>query len=77
MQALDKGTLGTAVIMGWMEDVGADSDSYAATSTAFWAGVVIGEPIVCSTRRPSPLLASHSADTGGGREPSWTSVIKR
>lgn len=46
IQALDKGTLGVASIMGWMEDVGADSDSYARTSTAFWIGVIIGEPIV-------------------------------
>lgn len=47
IQALDKGTLGVASIMGWMEDVGADSDSYGRTSSWFWVGVIIGEPIVC------------------------------
>ena len=45
-QSLDKGTLGTAAIMGWQKDVGAVGQDYALTSTFLWAGIIVGEPLV-------------------------------
>jgi hypothetical protein len=55
-QALDKGTLGPASIMGWQADVGAKGQDYALTSTLLWAGIICGEPIV--RRIPFQLLGS-------------------
>ena len=45
-QAMDKGTLSLASIMGWQNDVGAEGQDYALTSTFLWIGIIIGEPIV-------------------------------
>ena len=44
-QALDKGTLGSASIMGWQDDVGAKGQDYALTSTFLWIGIILGEPV--------------------------------
>lgn len=46
VQALDKGSLGPASIMGWRQDVGAQGQDYAMTGTMLWAGLMCGEPIV-------------------------------
>ena len=48
-QSLDKGTLGSAVIMGWQTDVNAKGQDYALTSTIFWCGLIVGEPLVSRT----------------------------
>jgi hypothetical protein len=45
-QALDKGALGPVSIMGWLEDVGAQGQDFALTSTLMWIGIICGEPIV-------------------------------
>jgi hypothetical protein len=45
-QALDKGTIGSASIMGWQADVGAVGQDYALTSTMLYVGIIVGEPIV-------------------------------
>jgi hypothetical protein len=45
-QALDKGTLGPASIMGWQTNVGAKGQDFALTSTFLWCGIIAGEPIV-------------------------------
>ena len=50
MQALDKGTLGSASIMGWQADVGAVGQDYALTTTLLYIGITLGEPIVSGTR---------------------------
>ncbi|OCF31218.1 hypothetical protein I316_07187 [Kwoniella heveanensis BCC8398] len=54
-QALDKGTLGPASIMGWQESVGAKGQDYALTSTMLWAGIIAGEPIANQLVRKLPL----------------------
>ena len=54
-QSLDKGTLGSASIMGWIEDVGAKGQDYALTSTVFWCGLIFGEPIVNQFVRKLPV----------------------
>ena len=45
-QALDKGALGPISIMGWLEDINAQGQDYALTSTVMWIGILVGEPIV-------------------------------
>jgi len=45
-QALDKGALGPISIMGWLEDINAQGQDYALTSTVMWIGILAGEPIV-------------------------------
>ena len=45
-QSLDKGSLGSASIMGWQKDVGAAGQDYALTSTIFYCGIICGEPLV-------------------------------
>jgi hypothetical protein len=58
-QSLDKGTLGTSSIMGWITDVGAKGQDYALTSTFLWIGIIIGEPIVrqpCESDRKLSFL---------------------
>ncbi|KZO90461.1 MFS general substrate transporter, partial [Calocera viscosa TUFC12733] len=54
-QALDKGTLGTASIMGWQADVGAVGQDYSLTSTLLWCGIIVGEPIANQCVRRLPL----------------------
>lgn len=51
-QAIDKGALGPASIMGWQANVGAKGQDYALTSTFLYVGIIIGEPIVstCSEK---------------------------
>lgn len=46
-QAIDKGALGPASIMGWQANVGAKGQDYALTSTFLYIGIIVGEPIVC------------------------------
>lgn len=58
-QAVDKGALGPASIMGWRKNVGAVGQDYALTSTFLYVGIIIGEPIVShhlGTVNRSPLL---------------------
>lgn len=45
-QGLDKGTLGSASIMGWQADVGAVGQDYALTGTLLYVGIAAGEPVV-------------------------------
>jgi hypothetical protein len=45
-QAMDKGATSPISIMGWLEDVGAQGQDYALTSTVLWIGLVIGNPVV-------------------------------
>jgi hypothetical protein len=52
IQALDKGVIGPASIMGWLPDIGAQGQDYALTSTILWIGIIAGEPLV-SRRVPS------------------------
>ncbi|KAK6909677.1 hypothetical protein L486_00676 [Kwoniella mangroviensis CBS 10435] len=54
-QSLDKGTLGSASIMGWQKDVGAVGQDYALTSTLLWVGIICGEPIVNQFVRKLPV----------------------
>lgn len=54
-QSLDKGTLGSASIMGWQASVGAKGQDYALTSTVFWCGVIVGEPLVNQFIRRMPV----------------------
>ena len=54
-QSLDKGTLGSASIMGWQVDVGAVGQDYALTSTLLWCGIICGEPIVNQFIRRLPV----------------------
>ncbi|WRT63808.1 uncharacterized protein IL334_000733 [Kwoniella shivajii] len=54
-QAMDKGTLGPASIMGWQKDVGAVGNQYALTSTLLWCGIIVGEPIANQLVRRFPL----------------------
>ncbi|WWD08936.1 hypothetical protein V865_007051 [Kwoniella europaea PYCC6329] len=54
-QAMDKGTLGPASIMGWIDDVGAKGNQYALTSTLLWCGIIVGEPIANQLVRRFPL----------------------
>ena len=54
-QSLDKGTLGSSVIMGWDKDVGAKGQDYALTSTLLWAGFIVGEPLVNQFIRRLPV----------------------
>ena len=54
-QSLDKGTLGSASIMGWIKDVNAVGQDYALTSTLFWCGLIIGQPIVNQFIRRLPV----------------------
>ncbi|ORY31060.1 major facilitator superfamily domain-containing protein [Naematelia encephala] len=54
-QALDKGTLGTASIMGWQADVGAVGQDYSLTGTLLWCGIVLGEPFANQAVRRFPL----------------------
>jgi len=49
-QALDKGALGPISIMGWLEDINAQGQDYALTSTVMWIGILAGEPIVSRLR---------------------------
>lgn len=42
-QALDKGVLGTASIMGLQQDTGMVGQDYALTNTVLWVGVIAGE----------------------------------
>ncbi|EJT97059.1 MFS general substrate transporter [Dacryopinax primogenitus] len=42
-QALDKGVLGTASIMGLQQDTGMVGQDYALTNTILWIGVIVGE----------------------------------
>jgi hypothetical protein len=56
-QALDKGTLGPASIMGWQANVGAKGQDFALTSTFLWCGIIAGEPIVCP---PPSTFADHT-----------------
>ncbi|KZO91405.1 MFS general substrate transporter [Calocera viscosa TUFC12733] len=42
-QALDKGVLGTASIMGLQADTGMVGQDYALTNTVLWIGVIVGE----------------------------------
>ncbi|ODN77029.1 hypothetical protein L202_05573 [Cryptococcus amylolentus CBS 6039] len=44
-QALDKGTLTSSSIMGWLEDVGAKGQDFSLTTTLLWCGIIIGEPV--------------------------------
>lgn len=53
-QSLDKGTLGSASIMGWQADVHAKGQDYALTSTFLYVGIIAGEPLV---RVHQPRLA--------------------
>jgi hypothetical protein len=46
IQALDKGIIGLASIMGWLPDIGAQGQNYALTSTILWIVIIAGEPIV-------------------------------
>lgn len=55
VQGLDKGTLGPASIMGWLEDTGAQGQDYAFTSTYMWIGFIIGEPIATQLVRRFPV----------------------
>ncbi|WWC58155.1 uncharacterized protein I303_100690 [Kwoniella dejecticola CBS 10117] len=54
-QAMDKGTLGPASIMGWIQDVNAAGNDYALTSTLLWCGIIVGEPIANQLVRRFPL----------------------
>ncbi|WWC85847.1 uncharacterized protein L201_000714 [Kwoniella dendrophila CBS 6074] len=54
-QAMDKGTLGPASIMGWIEDTGAKGNEYALTSTLLWCGIIVGEPMANQLVRRLPL----------------------
>lgn len=47
-QSLDKGTLGSASIMGWQANVGAVGQDYALTTTFLYVGIAVGEPLVRS-----------------------------
>jgi hypothetical protein len=49
-QSLDKGTLATSSIMGWLGHVGAQGQDYALTSTLLWIGIIVGEPLVRKDR---------------------------
>lgn len=46
VQALDKGVIGPASIMGWLPDINAQGQDYALTSTILWIGIIAGEPLV-------------------------------
>lgn len=46
IQALDKGVIGPASIMGWLPDIGAQGQDYSLTSTILWIGIIAGEPLV-------------------------------
>ena len=43
---MDKGATSPISIMGWQEDVGAEGQDFALTSTVLWIGLVAGNPIV-------------------------------
>jgi hypothetical protein len=57
-QALDKGTLGSASIMGWQENVGAKGQDYALTSTMLSIGIAVGEPIVSDLAPSYPIFVT-------------------
>ncbi|KAK1926885.1 major facilitator superfamily domain-containing protein [Papiliotrema laurentii] len=69
-QALDKGTLGPASIMGWQADVGAKGQDYALTSTLLWAGIICGEPIANQLVRRLPV-----AKLLGSAMLIWTALL--
>ncbi|XAO24864.1 hypothetical protein I312_103673 [Cryptococcus bacillisporus CA1280] len=54
-QALDKGTLTSASIMGWIHDVGAVGQDYSLTGTLLWCGIIFGEPLANQCVRRLPL----------------------
>ncbi|WOO79525.1 putative transporter [Vanrija pseudolonga] len=54
-QALDKSTIGTASIMGWIENVNTDTNHYGLTSTLHWVGLIAGEPLCNQLVRYLPL----------------------
>jgi len=54
-QSLDKGTLGSASIMGWQADVHAVGQDYALTSTFLYVGIIAGEPVVNQLIRRLPV----------------------
>ncbi|OWT36143.1 hypothetical protein C362_06177 [Cryptococcus neoformans Bt1] len=54
-QALDKGTLTSASIMGWINDVGAVGQDYSLTGTLLWCGIISGEPLANQCVRRLPL----------------------
>ncbi|WVQ83739.1 hypothetical protein IAT38_005883 [Cryptococcus sp. DSM 104549] len=54
-QALDKGTLTSASIMGWINDVGAKGQDYSLTGTLLWCGIIFGEPVANQCVRRLPL----------------------
>lgn len=49
-QSLDKGSIGSASIMGWQANVGAVGQDYALTSTFLYVGIIAGEPIVSAAQ---------------------------
>lgn len=87
LQALDKGTLGTASIMGWQQDVGAKGQDYALTATFLWIGLVgrLGKLTVVSLSvNPSPTKpfdachwqSSLQEVSSSGRRCSWVWVSR-
>ncbi|ORX38061.1 major facilitator superfamily domain-containing protein [Kockovaella imperatae] len=54
-QSLDKGALGATSIMGWRETVHAVGQDYALTSTIFYCGIIVGEPLVNQFIRRAPV----------------------
>ena len=69
VQALDKGTLGPASIMGWRQDVGAQGQDYAMTGTMLWVGVMCGEPFAAQLVRRFPIAKMLSCTMV-----TWTAV---
>ncbi|RSH83548.1 uncharacterized protein EHS24_007236 [Apiotrichum porosum] len=54
-QALDKGTVASASIMGWIEDVHAVGQDYAMTATILWCGIITAEPLANQLIRRLPM----------------------
>ncbi|KAI9631747.1 major facilitator superfamily domain-containing protein [Dioszegia hungarica] len=69
-QSLDKGTLGTSSIMGWIQDVNAQGQDYALTSTMLWIGIIVGEPLVNQCIRKYPV-----AKVLGGSMVVWSLLV--
>jgi hypothetical protein len=63
VQALDKGVIGPASIMGWLPDIKAKGQDYALTSTMLWAGIIAGEPLASRGGSPQANVSNDIRQT--------------
>ncbi|WOO79139.1 putative transporter [Vanrija pseudolonga] len=54
-QALDKGTITSSSIMGWLKDVNAKGQDFSLTTTILWCGIIMAEPLANQCVRRLPL----------------------